>query len=100
MDKCYILIKGMGMLVGIFSSKEKMRFVIEELIKDNYQKNGCHGDYHFRYIEIPIDAPWFSNDGSYNKEVGKAIFSLSTMHIEYFPNKVETDWSTGEIIKL
>ena len=39
-------------------------------------------------------------DVSYNREVGKALFSLSTLHDEYFPNKIETDWSTGEITKL
>ena len=34
------------------------------------------------------------------KEVGQALFSLSTMHDEYFTNAIETDWITGEILKL
>lgn len=99
MNTLYILIKA-SMLMGIFSSKEMMKVVIEEYIKDNYQKNGCHGDYHFRYIEFKPDQPWIEDGTEFDETLGKAIFSLSTMHDEYFPNKVETDWSTGKIIKL
>lgn len=93
----YILIKSSS-LVGIFSTKEIMKEVIEVLIKDNFEKYGTHGDYHFKYIEMKVDEPWVGN--VYNREVGNALFSLSTLHSEYFPNKIETDWSTGEIIKL
>ena len=93
----YILIKSSS-LVGIFSTKKIMREIIEGLIKDNFEKYGTHGDYHFRYIKMNVDEPWVGN--VYNKEVGKALFSLSTLHDEYFTNKIETDWSTGEITKL
>ena len=93
----YILIKASS-LIGIFSTKKIMIEIIEELIKDHFEKYGSHGDYHFRYIEMNVDEPWVGD--VYNKEVGKALFSLSTLHDEYFPNKIETDWSTGEITKL
>lgn len=95
----YILIKA-SMLMGIFSTKQKMRKVIEANIQDNYETKGCHGDYHFRYIKCNLNEPWFSKDGKYNSEVGQALFGLSTMHDEYFTHKVETDWSTGKILKL
>ena len=95
----FALIKGTGMLVGIFSTKEHMKVVIEELIKDEYQTSGVHGDYNFRYIEFEINEPWF-NDDEYNKEVGKALFSLSTMHTEYFKHCIKTDWSTGQILDM
>lgn len=99
MNTLYILIKGSN-LMGIFSSKEVMKVVIEEYVKDKYQKNGCYGDYHFRYIEFTPDQPWIEDGKEFDKELGKAIFSLSTMHDEYFPNKVEINWSIGKIIKL
>ena len=95
----YLLLRR-NMVMGIFSKKTYMRTIIEEEIKHDYQKTGCYGNYHFRYIEFNPDEPWFSSVDEYNKEVGQAIFSLSTMHTEYFPNEVETDWSTGKIIKL
>ena len=53
-----------------------------------------------KYIKFDVNDPWFNKDGKYHPEVGKALFSLSTMHDECFPNKVETDWSTGEITKI
>ena len=52
----------------------------------------------FRYIKFKPNCPWF--EGAEDMDAGRALFSLSTMHTERFPNKVETDWSTGEIIKL
>jgi hypothetical protein len=74
---------------------------IEQRIKDALETNGkpC-GNFHFRYIKVKPNEPWFSEDGEYHSEVGKALFSLSTMHTEAFPNEVETDWTTGKIIKL
>ena len=96
----YILIKR-EMLVGIFSSKDLMRVVIDEIIKDEKEKKGMPcGDFHFRYIKMTINEPWFTKDGKVCKSDANAILSLSTMHTEKFTNKVETDWSTGEIIKL
>ena len=96
----YALIKGSGMFIGFFSSKENMKIVIEALIKDSYQKNGYHGDYHFRYAKININEPWFvNNDKGISKEA-QAILSLSTMHTEYFKHCVKTDWSTGEILDM
>ena len=89
------------MVFGIFSNKSYMREAIEQYIKDNKETNGTPcGDFHFKYIKFDVNDPWFNKDGEYHPEVGKALFSLSTMHDEFFPNKVETDWSTGEIIKL
>ena len=98
----YILINRSGLLTGIFSTKEKMRTVIEMLIKDDKEKNGTPcGHFHFRYAKIKIDEPWFTNDGkeSLNPEAN-AILSFATMHTEKFLHEVETDWSTGKIIKL
>ena len=94
----FALIRGTGMLVGIFSTKEHMKVVIEELIENEYQTSGAHGDYNFRYIEFEINEPWFSDE--YNKEVGQALFSLSTMHTEYFKHCIKTDWSTGQILDM
>ena len=96
----YLVIRA-SMVFGIFSSKKYMRAAIEQYIKDHYEFNGgpC-GNYHFKYIKFNVDEPWFSKDGDYHPEIGKALFSLSTMHDEYFPNEIETDWSTGKIIKI
>ena len=88
-------------MFGIFSSKKYMREAIEQYIKDNKETNGtlC-GDFHFKYIKFDVNDPWFNKDGEYHSEVGKALFSFSTMHTEAFPNEVKTDWTTGKIIKL
>ena len=87
------------MLVGIFSTKNHMQAVIETLIKEEIEKDGKPvGNMAFRYVKFKPNCPWF--EGAEDMEVGKALFSLSTMHTELFPNKVETDWSTGKIIKL
>ena len=94
----YALIRH-GMLVGIFSTKDHMRILIEQLIKDEKEKTGTPvGNMCFRYIKFKPNCPWF--EGAEDIEAGKALFSLSTMHTEYFPNVVETDWSTGEITKI
>lgn len=86
-------------VIGIFSTKEKMRTVIKLIIQDEKEKNGNPiGNLSFRYIEYELDDPFFRDP--YSKEIGKAIFSLSTLHTEYFPNEVKTDWFTGEIINL
>ena len=96
----YLVIKA-SMVFGIFSSKKLMKFAIEEYIRNQGEVNGTpHGNYHFKYIKFSADQPWFGKDNVYNKNIGQALFSLSTMHDEYFPNKVETDWSTGKILKL
>jgi len=87
------------MLIGIFSTKEHMRIVIEQIIKDEKETNGTPvGNMSFRYLKFKPNCPWFANAD--DMESGKALFSLATMHTERFPNKVETDWSTGKIIKL
>lgn len=96
----YLVIRA-SMVFGIFSSKKYMRAAVEQYIKDDYEtKGGPCGNYHFKYIKFNADEPWFSKDGNYHAEIGKALFSLSTMHTEYFPNEIETDWSTGKIIKI
>ena len=97
----YILIDNHYMLVGIFSSKDRMRIVIEELIKNRKEREGTPcGDFHFRYIKMTINEPWFTKDGEPCKSDANAILGFNTMHPEKFTNKVETDWFTGKILKL
>lgn len=97
----YALIKGSGMFIGFFSSKENMKTVIEALIKSDYESGGSHGNYNFRYAKIKVNEPWFSNDDTDECGIeGKAILSLSTMHTEYFTHKVKTDWSTGKVLSM
>lgn len=97
----YLLIKGGGSLIGIFTTKTLMKIVIEQMIQDDYERTGAYGNFHFRYIKFNPNDPWLGDkNGHYDKNVGKAIFSLFTMHTEYFTNEVETDWSTGKILKL
>ena len=95
----YLVIRA-SMVFGIFSNKQYMREAIQEYIKDHGEKDGYHGHYHFQYIKFEPNEPWFTKDGECHTDICKALFSLSTMHSEYFPNEIETDWSTGEIIKL
>ena len=96
----YLLIKR-DMVVGIFSTKEHMKAIIESLIKDDYERSGVHGNYSFRYIEFDVDQPWFNKlNDNYPDNIGRALFSLSTMHTEYFNHCVKTDWTTGEIIDM
>lgn len=98
--KLYLCIRA-SVLFGIFSSLEHMQVAIEAYIKDTKETEGTPlGDFHFRYVEFEANEPWFTADGEWHSEIGKAMFSLSTMHTEYFINKVETDWSTGEITKI
>ena len=93
----YLLINRHYSCLGIFSTKERMKAVIETIIRSEYERTGeIGGDYHFRYIEFEADEMWFK-EGNPNL---KPICSLSTMHPEYFTNEVETNWSTGEIIKI
>lgn len=96
----YLVIRA-SIVFGIFSNKKYMRDAIKQYIKDNKETNGTPcGNFHFKYIKFDVNDPWFNKDGEYHPEIGKALFSLNTMHDEHFPNKIETDWSTGEIIKL
>lgn len=97
----YALIKGTGMLVGIFSSKKTMQTIIETLIKDDYEKNGgpC-GNFNFRWIKFKADQPWFTINGVESPKEANALLSLSTMHTEKFVHNVMTDWSTGKIISI
>jgi len=95
----YLLIRA-SMVFGIFSNKTYMREAIEQYIKDHGETNGYHGNYHFKYIKFEPNEPWFTKDGEYHHDIAKAIFSLSTMHNEYFTHKVKTDWSTGEILDM
>lgn len=93
----FLLINRSYMCLGIFSTKEKMGMVVETIIKEEYEKTGeIGGNYHFRYIEFNPDDVWFDE----NHPNSKAIFSLSTMHPECFNHEIETDWSTGKIIKI
>ena len=84
------------MLVGIFSTKEIMKYVVQQIIEDEMEDKEVGGDFHFKYLEMELDQPWLS-DSNPN---AKAIFSFSTMHDEYFPNKIETDWKTGKITNI
>lgn len=95
----YALIYKSGMFLGVFSSKKTMRIVIEFLIKDQYETNGYHGDYHFQYVKFNPDEPWITSKDEAPKET-RALLSLSTMHSEKFIHKVKTDWSTGEILDM
>lgn len=96
----YALIYKGGMFLGVFSSKKTMRMVIEYIIKDEYETNGCNGDYHFQYIKFNPDEPWITKTDENAPIETSALFSLSTMHSEKFIHKVKTDWSTGEILDM
>lgn len=95
----YALIYKSGSFLGVFSSKNTMRIVIEAMIKDQYERDGYHGDYHFQYIKFDPDEPWITSKDEAPKETN-ALLSLSTMHPEKFIHKVKTDWSTGEILDM
>lgn len=47
----YVLIKNQQ-LIGIFTSKKKMKEICEAIIDDDYIDSGTYGWYHFRYIKI------------------------------------------------
>ena len=47
----YALIKNQQ-LIGIFTSKKKMKEICEAIIDDDYIDSGTYGWYHFRYIEF------------------------------------------------
>ena len=96
----YALIYKGGYFLGVFSSKKTMRITIEALIKDQYESNGYHGDYHFQYVKFNPDEPWITKDGEDSPVETRALLSLYTMHSERFTHKVKTDWSTGEILDM
>ena len=96
----YALIYKGGMFLGVFSSKKTMRTVIEYIIKDKFEDNGYHGDYHFQYVKFNADEPWITKDGENAPKETLALLSLSTMHSEKFIHKVKTDWSTGKILDM
>jgi hypothetical protein len=84
----YALIYKNQQLIGLFTSKKKMRETIEMLIKESFEDTGVHGNYHFRYTEIEIN------------QIDYQCVSFFTMHPEKFEYEIETDWNTGEIIKI
>lgn len=96
----YALIYKSGSFLGVFSSKEHMQVAIEQIIKDHYEIDGCHGNYNFRWIKFNVNEPWFTKDGKEPPKETRAILSLYTMHEERFIHKVKTDWSTGKIISM
>ena len=96
----YALMYRAGSFLGLFSTKKKMKIVIETIIKDDYEKNGYNGNYNFRWVKLNVDEPWFTKDGKDAPEETRAILSLFTMHDEKFTHKVKTDWTTGKIISM
>jgi len=97
----YALIRRTGSFIGLFSTKKRMQMVIEQLIKDDYEKNGSPcGNFNFRWVKVNVDEPWFTKDGEDAPKESNAILSLYTMHEEKFTHKVQTDWSTGKIISI
>lgn len=88
------------MVFGVFSSKKIAKMCMEAVIQSDYEKTGTYGWYHFRYIKFDVDEPWLNKDNkSYNAEIGRALFSLSTLHTEYF-KEIENDPHTGKILKF
>lgn len=65
-----------------------MRETIEMLIKESFEDTGVHGNYNFRYTKVDVN------------QIDRQCVSFFTMHPEKFEHHVETDWSTGKIIKL
>lgn len=96
----YALIYRTGSFLGVFSSKEKMRTIIETIIKDNYEDSGTYGNFNFRWVKFNVDEPWFTIGGVKPSNESRAILSLYTMHEEKFTHKVMTDWSTGKVISM
>ena len=97
--KIYILIKGGNTVVGIFSSMEHLKVVVQSYIQEDYEQTGNHGWYHFRYAVFDINEPYFPADGKNgNFEEARSLFSLSTMHPEYFHHTIVNDPNTGEIL--
>jgi len=94
----YLVLRA-SMVFGIFSNKKYMKVAIENYIKEHYEKDGYHGWYHFRYIKLTLNQPWFDKEGKYRSDIAKALFSLSTMHTEYF-KEIENDPSTGKLINF
>ena len=96
----YALMYKAGSFLGVFSSKTKMRTLIETIIKDNYEDSGTYGNFNFRWVKFKVDEPWFTIGGKEPSKESRAILSLFTMHEEKFTHKVKTNWSTGEIISM
>lgn len=96
----YALIYKGGHFLGVFSSKKSMKNVIEAIIKNQYEIDGYHGNYNFRYIKFNPDEPWLTKDGENAPDETYALFTFYTMHSERFTHKVKTDWSTGEILDM
>ena len=96
----YALIYKAGHFLGVFSSKTHMRVVIEQIIKDAYEKNGYHGNYNFRWVKFTLNEPWFTKDGKEAPKETSALLSLYTMHDEKFTHKVKTDWNSGKVISM
>lgn len=96
----YALIYKSGNFLGVFSSKAKMKQVIEMIIKGSYEDTGYHGNYNFRWVKLNVDEPWFTPSGVEPSKESQAIFSLHTMNTEKFIHKVMTDWSTGKILNM
>ena len=96
----YALIYKAGSFLGVFSSKAKMKAVIETMIKDNYEYSGTYGNFNFRWVKFNIDEPWFTIGDKEPSNESRAILSLFTLHTENFTHKVMTDWSTGKILSF
>lgn len=96
----YILIDNHVSLVGIFSTKKKMMIVVKEMIKTDMENTGICGNFHFKYAKVNVDEPYFfkgiarpANSTDY-----RAMFSLHTLHDEYFTHRIINDETTGEIL--
>lgn len=97
----YLLINNNSTLVGIFSTKQKMLTVCKAIIKNHIETEGYCGWFHFRYAEVNPDEPYFFKNGKERPASSidyKAMFSLGTIHNEYFTHEIENDPTTGEIL--
>lgn len=97
----FLLIDNKSTLVGIFSTKQKMLTVCKAIIENDMKTQGYCGYFHFRYAEVNPDEPYFFKNGKErpaNSIDYRAMFSLHTLHDEYFTHKIENDPTTGEIL--
>ena len=97
----YILIDNHSSLVGIFSTKEKMMIVVKEMIKTDIANTGICGNFHYKYAIVNVDEPYFFKRGKArpaNSMDFRAMFSLHTLHDEYFTHRIINDETTGEIL--
>ena len=72
----YALMYKAGSFLGVFSSKAKMRTLIETIIKDNYEDSGTYGNFNFRWVKFNVDEPWFTIGGKEPSKESRAILSL------------------------